>query len=75
VPGYRLLVTEQVALIADYVHRSNPCEGKANQNILEIAAQIQLAENLILGPGVLIGLDGHDRTPNLGAGLVLQYAF
>jgi hypothetical protein len=75
VPGYRLPINEQVAVIADYVHRSNPCEGRPNQNILEIAAQIQLAENMILGPGVLIGLDGHGRTPNLGAGLVLQYAF
>jgi hypothetical protein len=75
VPGYKLPVADGFALIFDYVNQSSPWKGVGNQNLLEMAAEINLADGLTLGPGVQIGLDGRDGTQNLGAGVVLEYEF
>jgi hypothetical protein len=75
VPGYKLPVTDGLALIFDYVQQSSPWKGVGNQNLLELGAEIHLADGLTLGPGVQIGLDGREGTQNLGAGVVLEYEF
>jgi hypothetical protein len=75
VPGYKLPVCDYCSLIFDYVHRSNAKEGGSNQHIFEMAAQMDVAKGVTFGPGIQVGLDGREDTPNFGAGFMLEYVF
>lgn len=73
--GYKWRVLDRFALYANYVYKSSEDRGGDKSNILELAAQYEVNERLILGPGILIGLDDHDETPEFGAGLKMTIPF
>lgn len=72
--GYKWRINEKVALIADYVNQSSELEGDPNQNIGEVSAEFRLSDHLTIGPGIMFGLDGHEETPNFGAGVLVHYS-
>jgi hypothetical protein len=42
---------------------------------MEFAAEWEFAEGWTFGPGIQVGLDGHDETQNFGAGFTVVYEF
>jgi len=73
--GYKWRINEKFALIGDYVNQSSEEEGHANINALELSGMYKATEHLTIGPGILIGLDHNDETPNFGAGVRLMINF
>ncbi len=73
--GYKWRITEALAFIADYLNESSEEEGHANINALELSGMYHVNEHLTVGPGILIGLDDNEETPNFGAGVRLQFSF
>lgn len=73
--GYKYRVSDTLALIGDYFIESSEEEGHSNVNALEFSAEYRFNEHVTIGPGILVGLDDNEETPNLGAGLRLQIAF
>ena len=73
--GYKWRIDEKLALIGDYVNQSSEEEGHANINALELSGMYKATEHLTVGPGILIGLDHNDETPNVGAGVRLMINF
>jgi len=66
---------EDAALTIDYVHQTSEMNGESNVNLLELGAQFVIDESLTIGPGVFVGLDGRETTPNFGAGIRITYGF
>lgn len=73
--GYKWRITDDFALIGDYIHRSSEEEGHANINSLQLSGEYHPNEHITIGPGITIGLDDHDETPNFGAGVRVQFTF
>lgn len=73
--GYKWRITEALAFIADYLNESSEEEGHANINALELSSMYHVNEHLTVGPGIIIGLDDNEETPNFGAGVRLQLSF
>ncbi len=73
--GYKWLVAKRFALYGNYIFKSSEEFGKKESKILEFAAQYEVNENLILGPGILVGLDNRDETPEFGAGIKVTLGF
>lgn len=73
--GYKWRITDDFALTGCYVHEVSEEEGHGDLNLLEISGQWVINENITLGPGIVIGLDDNDETPNFGAGLRLVWSF
>lgn len=73
--GYKWRVCEPFSLIGAFVNQSSEQVGHGNLNVLELAGEYQVSDHLIIGPGIHIGLDRHDETPNFGAGITLNYSF
>lgn len=73
--GYKWRVNDQFALIGDYAIKSSEQEGHADINVLEFAGQYEVNEHLTIGPGIVIGLDDNDETPNFGAGVTATVSF
>lgn len=73
--GYKWRINPDVALIADYVHQASEQEGHSNINLLEVSGEWHIDEHLTIGPGISIGLDDNEETPNFGAGFRLTWSF
>ncbi len=66
---------ENASLTVNYVYETSEMDGESDMNLLELGAQFQINDNLTLGPGVFVGLDGKDATPDFGAGIRITYGF
>jgi len=73
--GYRWRVNDQVALIGGYTIKSSEEVGHGNINLLEFSGEYHVNEHLIIGPGIFIGLDDNEETPNFGAGIRVTIPF
>lgn len=73
--GYKWRINDSLALIGDYLNQSSEENGHGNLNVLELSGQYRFNEHLTVGPGIQIGLDNHDETPNFGAGVRFQITF
>lgn len=73
--GYKWRITDDLALIGDYIHQCSEEEGNGNLNALELSGMYTVNEHIRFGPGILIGLDDNGETPNFGAGVRLQFSF
>jgi hypothetical protein len=73
--GYKWRINECFSLVTDYINQSSELLGESNQNIGEVAAEWRINDHFTVGPGIMIGLDGKDSTPNFGAGLLLHYSW
>lgn len=73
--GYKWQVRDDLAFIVDYVNQSSEEEGNANSNLLELSSEWRVNEHLTIGPGIVIGLDDNEETPNLGAGVHVGWSF
>lgn len=62
-------------MYGNYVFKSSEELGKKESSILEFAAQYEVNEHLILGPGILVGLDNHNERPEFGAGIRITVGF
>ena len=73
--GYKWRINEQFALIGDYVINSSEEEGHGNVNLLELSGEYHVNEHVSIGPGIVIGLDDNEETPNFGAGVRVNVSF
>jgi hypothetical protein len=73
--GYKWRVTDNWSVVGDYVHQSSEETGHANINALELSTQYKVNEHLTIGPGIIVGLDNHEETPEFGAGLKAEVSF
>jgi hypothetical protein len=73
--GYKWRFADRAALITDYVHQISEQRGHGNLNQLELSAEFRTKHHLAFGPGLFVGLDGHDETPHFGAGFKITYLF
>ena len=72
--GYKWRLSDQLALLGNYVHKTSEEDGNDSVNLLELAAEYRVSDRLTVGPGILIGLDNGEETPNFGAGLSMTFA-
>lgn len=73
--GYKWRMSEQLAFVGDYAHETSEEQGHGDLNLLELSGEIRVSDHLTIGPGIIIGLDDNDETPNFGAGVRLEYTF
>ena len=73
--GYKWRFDERTALIFDYIHRSSEERGDPDANLLELSGEYHVNDHLIIGPGIQVGLDGKEETPNFGAGVRVTLEF
>ena len=73
--GYKWRVSERFAMYGNYVFKGSEEFGQKESSILELAAQYEVNDRLVLGPGILVGLDNRDETPEFGAGLKITVGF
>ena len=73
--GYKWRISDQLAVIGDYVHQVSEETGHSNTNALELSAEYKINENISVGPGIIVGLDNHEETPEIGAGVQLHISF
>lgn len=73
--AYLWRFAEGAALTVDYVNQTSEEDGESNMNLVEVGAQFKVNENLTLGPGILVGVDGKESTPNFGAGIRFTFSF
>jgi hypothetical protein len=73
--GYQWLVDERLALVGNYEHKSSEQRGHANSHVLELSGRYHLTDRLSVGPGIQIGLDDNEETPNFSAGVRFMYGF
>jgi len=73
--AYLWRFAEGAALTVGYVHETSEEDGVSNMNLVELGAQFEINENLTIGPGVFVGVDGRESTPNFGAGIRVTYGF
>lgn len=75
VAGYKWRTSDRFALIGDYVQGSSEQTGHGNINELEFSGMYRVNDHVTFGPGIFVGLDRHEETPNFGAGFRLQFSF
>ncbi|MCB9865659.1 MAG: hypothetical protein H6816_03370 [Phycisphaerales bacterium] len=73
--GYKWRISDEFALIGDYVNQSSEYTGHGNSNLLEVSGEWHVNDRITVGPGVVIGLDDNDETPNFGAGVRMMVSF
>ncbi len=73
--GYKWRINDDLALTTAYEHRVSEEERHGDLNVLEVSGQWRINEQITIGPGVFIGLDDNEETPNFGAGLRLTWSF
>jgi len=73
--GYKWRLDQDISFIADYLLESSEERGHRDINAFELSGQYRVNENLTIGPGILIGLDDNDETPNFGAGVRVTWTF
>ncbi len=73
--GYKWRLNDDFALIGDYLLESSEQRGHRDVNALEFSGEYRVNENFTIGPGILIGLDDNDETPNFGAGVRFLISF
>ena len=73
--GYKWRLREDLALITDYVNQVSEEEGHSNLNLVEVSGEWRMNEQLTIGPGIVIGLDDNEETPNFGAGVHVTWSF
>jgi len=73
--GYKWRLTDNFAILGDYINQSSELNGERNQNIGEIAAEWRVNDHFTIGPGIMFGLDGQDETPRFGAGVLVHYSW
>jgi hypothetical protein len=73
--GYKWRINDCWSVIGDYVHEASEEEGHANINALELSTEYKFNEHFSIGPGIIVGLDDHEETPEIGAGIKLEYSF
>ncbi|MFQ5502852.1 MAG: hypothetical protein ACE5EQ_11230 [Phycisphaerae bacterium] len=73
--GYKWRINEQFALIGDYVINSSEEKGHGSINLIEFSGEYHVNEHLTVGPGIFIGLDDNEETPNIGAGIRASISF
>ena len=73
--GYKWRITDELALIADYLHEVSEQETHGDVNLLEVSGEWHVTKDLTIGPGIFVGLDDNEETPNLGAGVHLTWSF
>ena len=72
--GYKWRVSDDFALIGGYVYSSSEQYGHGDINLLEVSGQWRVSETITIGPGVFVGLDNNEETPNFGAGFRLTWS-
>lgn len=73
--GYKWRISDSFALIGDYLHQSSEEEGHSNVNSLQLSGEYHVNEHMTIGPGISIGLDDNEETPNFGAGVRILFSF
>lgn len=73
--GYRWRIGEKFALIGNYVHKSSEEVGNDEIDLLEIGMEYHPTDRFIFGPGVFVGLNDNEETPDFGAGIRFTYTF
>jgi hypothetical protein len=73
--GYKWRINDTFAVIGDYAHQSSEARGHANSNTLELSSEWHINEYMTVGPGIVIGLDDNEETPNFGAGVRMMISF
>jgi len=73
--GYKWRLRDDFALITDYVNQSSEEDGHANLNLLEVSGEWRVNEQLTVSPGIVVGLDDNEETPNFGAGIHMTWSF
>ena len=73
--GYKWQLADKFALIGNYVLKSSEEDGEDSINQLELAGEYHATDSLTIGPGIVIGLDDHEETPDFGVGIRFTYAF
>jgi hypothetical protein len=73
--GYKWRINDQWSVIGDYVHQTSEETGHSNTNALELSTEYKVNEHFSIGPGLIVGLDNHEETPEIGAGIKLLYSF
>jgi hypothetical protein len=73
--GYKWRLSDQFAIVGDYAYQSSEERGHGDLNILEFGGEYRVTDNLTIGPGLQIGLDDNEETPDVGAGIQLKYSF
>ena len=84
--GYKVpIIKEHLDLVVDYIHETNEfITQKASDTLpepethhpyemAEISTMVHLGEHWTLAPGILVGLDGHEETPQYETGLFLLH--
>lgn len=73
--GYKWRLSEQLAIVGDYSYQSSIERGHGDVDVLEVGAEYHVSDHLTIGPGIQIGLDDNEETPDVGAGLLVKYSF
>lgn len=73
--GYKWRLQDDLAIIADYVNQASEEQGHGNINLLEVSGEWRVNEQLTIGPGIVVGLDDNEETPNFGVGVHLTWSF
>ncbi len=73
--GYKWRINDTFSLIADVRNESSEQKGVGDIDAFELSGEWHVNERITIGPGIIVGLDGHDETPNFGAGIRFLYAF
>lgn len=75
VTGTEYLLTDQLSILADYVHEASEYYGHRNQHYVEVGTQWAISERHGLGFGTRWTLDGDRQDDNFGAALTYSYTF
>lgn len=73
--GYKWRINDTFSLVGDIRNESSEQKGVGDIDAIDLSAEWHVTEQLTIGPGIIIGLDGHDETPKFGAGVRFVYAF
>ncbi len=73
--GYKWRINDTFSLIADVRNESSEQKGVGDIDAFELSGEWHVNERITIGPGIIVGLDGHDETPDFGAGIRFLYAF
>jgi hypothetical protein len=71
----RLPKIDSVSIISAYNLQSSAERGHGDINTIDLAAEFRTKHHLVFGPGVSVGVDGHEETPRLAAGFRFVYEF
>lgn len=71
--GYKYEISDKAAVVAAVVHEQNEGKRDADSTTLELGFQWEASDGLTIGPGIVVGLDHHSKTPRFGAGLNVTF--